>query len=424
MGKEPQTFQGYWSAPPNTKELPGTLTIESGVITLKLIGAFAETVYQAEPVPKLLVGLTNKGKQITLFQLVGYVVSWGHGIPTSTYTFKFALVGVAARGLHDLKAREVHCTSAKIDEWLTELDGVEADYAEQSWRIQVNDVPDRVLVDTPELQVLHTYALSSSEHELHRNPSIKRNGWFFLNTKKRVPLLRLLEHKEHLRHLMSFLLNEDVDFDRIEFVLRMKPLTTVECYEARQPRRSSTTEESVVPLLEYDRLRANWVGLVSSWFANQEPLNHFIRFYVDGTQADADPVQKFLALVKSLEAVHREWIAKSNREWVNFRPAMKSCIAFSRPVWSRHFRITNMEGYTKQLKELRDAFSHGRNPYYRDKIDFKQLQWRSRELHEILAASLLLKLGIPDALLKRSLRRDALIRHWPRRNFRFVRYRR
>jgi len=126
---ETHEYRGHWWLPRDeSKKLSGTLTVTRGSATLDVLGDFGyelldssedTKVYSPFPASQLrILGLTTEGKRVTLETCaVGPSSIHSHGIPTTTYRSRIALLGVWIAEGEEVSFDEIAIRLSELDTW-------------------------------------------------------------------------------------------------------------------------------------------------------------------------------------------------------------------------------------------------------------------------------------------------------------------
>ncbi|MEX1247934.1 MAG: HEPN domain-containing protein [Anaerolineales bacterium] len=112
--------KGYWWLPKKpSRKLPGDLSFkpEYGAY-LTLLGTFGEFTNRFEA-PEIILGMTQEGKRITLFNLIPRNISWPIiGLGGSRYFAHFIFEGVHFKKKSDIKFHQVQASYVDLDAWV------------------------------------------------------------------------------------------------------------------------------------------------------------------------------------------------------------------------------------------------------------------------------------------------------------------
>jgi len=467
-----ESFQikGEWYLPANQEtKLNGILTYHpQDGIELELFGGFAsEWLYLDQDYQEIILGITNKSKQVTLYGC--NVVSSGgatvnlngeqNGIPTVTYSINQLFIGMNCLSVEELVFDNISAEIFNLNDWLG-ISGFNIDLNPEKFakrQISVHyTLPENIdfQID-PNTKGSFGYSVNDfTMQRLQKNISITQRVQFIVKTSENHHVSKLLEYIIGFQNFLTMAMYKSPfplkvllrsDNFKVEYRDGATQHKVIELFfSSRNLRSDERLKSDFEMLFNYQIIESDFPNIIQNWFKKYEILAPafdlvFEQFYSDGLFS----VNTFLNLAQAAETFHarmhdhtkipkdqykimRENILSSTPK--EYHPWLKDQFNFGNHL-NLHLRLTELiekysnsaldkiigdkEKFVLNVKYSRNYYTHYSSSSKKHALEGSELFYLSEKLKALLVCAFLIESGINSELLEKLVDRvkNKLFRH-------------
>lgn len=317
---EPLDVQGlFWLPEKPDDEIPGRLTVTgSGDVSLRLQGMFGDTPSIEHNEHPVILGVTERGKQVTLVSCYERDKSLHFpGIPVVDIHVHRLLIGYHFSKNEDLLFSKVYFHVEGLDEWLG-VSGISTKYDREKQEAEIAykrpQQIDYLLDNETTFSVRFSWTATLGSKYTFK-ATITQKAVLCLEMPDCRKLSELLDYVGQINNLFCLAHDQPVALtsvhvsrpDIVEGVGKEKRPVEIEVYCASRPHPDLSPKiHPPFMLFPYQEVQSNFGSILSKWLDGYRQLEPAFNLYFSATTAKHAFLEtQFLFLVQGLEALHR-----------------------------------------------------------------------------------------------------------------------
>lgn len=406
--------KGKFFLPENKSiKIPGILTFshQEGAI-LELLGTFTTIPGYHQ----IILGLTSEGKPVSLYRNEAIEYNLGSGFTVATFKSRYLFIGINFDYQRDLRFRTLNCRFNVLNEWLYTDNMIthKHDRDQSSTLIKFKSPYTKTINLSKDLDLILGQSYNERGERFPIKITIQETSLFKILYKKRVPLDQILATLKKFQNLLTFVSQKQVYPQDINIDFRIKNDSKI--HSASLYFQIPNYQESIKKypknyefLFSHSLIPQKIDVLIHKWFALGDSFKLIItelcsQFYNPKMYQE----DKFLSIVTSLEAFHREFRDK-NLKVTNLN-RYESLFEEGRTAFNWLLKIPSKGRFCRDLRDYRNDLIHN-NPERVLKTKNIHKLYRLTEYAKIIVVTAILReLGLTNIEIKSLYQKNMIFR--------------